>query len=154
MITLTVKDTGKGISKDFMENHLFVPFTQEDTTSSHGVGLGMSIVKSLVSLLAGEIKVDSELEKGTEVTVMVPMRLCDSDQDEMGKPAVELERCTASVRGEHLSVVLFGFPSVVRRALEQYLREWFHCNVLGSTDHAEPDVVLVEEGNDEFASDV
>jgi signal transduction histidine kinase len=54
IITLTVKDTGKGIKKDFMDNHLFVPFTQEDTTSSHGVGLGMSIVKSLVSLLAGE----------------------------------------------------------------------------------------------------
>ena len=83
MVTLTVKDTGKGISKDFMENHLFVPFTQEDTTSSHGVGLGMSIVKSLVSLLAGEIIVDSEPGKGTEVTVMMPMRLCDSDQEEM-----------------------------------------------------------------------
>jgi hypothetical protein len=154
MITLTVKDTGKGISKDFMENHLFVPFTQEDTTSSHGVGLGMSIVKSLVSLLAGEIIVDSEPGKGTEVTVMIPMRLCDSDQDKMGKPAVELDRCIASLRGEHLSVLLFGFPSVVRLAVEKYLREWFHCNLLDSTDHAEPDVVLVEEGNDEVASDV
>ncbi|CAG5158433.1 uncharacterized protein ALTATR162_LOCUS5077 [Alternaria atra] len=153
-ITLTVKDTGKGISKDFMENHLFVPFTQEDTTSSHGVGLGMSIVKSLVSLLAGEIIVDSEPGKGSKVTVMVPMRLCDSNQDEMGKPALELERCTAFLRGEYLSVLLFGFPSLVRLAVEKYLREWFHCNLLVSTDTAEPDVVLVEEGNDEVASDV
>lgn len=154
MITLTVKDTGKGISKDFMDNHLFVPFTQENTTSSHGVGLGMSIVKSLVSLLAGEIKVESELGKGTKVTVMTPMRFCDSDQGEMEKPALELERCTASLRREHLSVLLFGFPIVVRRALEKYLREWFHCNLLESIDHAEPDVVLVEEGNDEVASNV
>jgi CheY-like chemotaxis protein len=153
-ITLTVKDTGKGISKDFMENHLFVPFTQEDTTSSHGVGLGMSIVKSLVSLLAGEVIVNSEPGNGTEVTVMIPMRLCNSDQEEIGKPALELERCTASLRAEHLSVLLFGFPSVVRLAIEKYLREWFHCNVLDSTDHAKPDVVLVEEGNDEVASDV
>jgi CheY-like chemotaxis protein len=153
-ITLTVKDTGKGISKDFMENHLFVPFTQEDTTLSHGVGLGMSIVKSLVSLLAGEIIVDSEPGKGTEVTVMMPMRLCDSDQEEIGKPALELERCTASLREEHLSVLLFGFPSVVRLAVEKYLREWFYCNLLDSTDYAKPDVVLVEEGNDEAARDV
>lgn len=56
-VTLSVKDTGKGISKDFLENHLFVPFTQEDVTSSRGVGLGMSIVKSLVTLLGGNIKV-------------------------------------------------------------------------------------------------
>ena len=154
MITLTVKDTGKGISKDFMDNHLFVPFTQEDTTSSHGVGLGMSIVKSLVSLLAGEIKVDSEPGKGTEVTVMIPMRLCGSSRGETGKPALELQHCTASLRRENLSVLLFGFSSAVRRALEKYLREWFRCNLLEHTDHAEPDVVLVEEGNDEVASDV
>jgi CheY-like chemotaxis protein len=82
------------------------------------------------------------------------MRLCDTDQEEIGKPALELERCTASLRGEHLSVLLFGFPSVVRLAVEKYLREWFDCNILNSTDHAKPDVVLVEEGNDEVASDV
>jgi signal transduction histidine kinase len=61
IVCLTVIDTGKGISKDFMDNHLFVPFTQEDTATSNGVGLGMSIVKSLVSLLSGEIRVDSEV---------------------------------------------------------------------------------------------
>jgi hypothetical protein len=153
-ITLTVKDTGKGISKDFMENHLFVPFTQENTTSSSGVGLGMSIVKSLVSLCAGEIKVDSEPGNGTEVTVMIPMRLCDSNQEDVGEPALKFERCTASLRGERLSVLLFGFSSAVRRGLEKYLCEWFHCDLLESTDHAEPAVVLVEEGNDAVASDV
>jgi CheY-like chemotaxis protein len=154
MITLTVKDTGKGISKNFMDNHLFVPFTQEDTTSSHGVGLGMSIVKSLVSLLGGEIKVDSELGKGTEVTVMTPMRLCDCDRGKTEKPALELERRTASLREEHLSVVLLGFPGVVRRALEKFLREWFGCNLLESIGRAQPDVILVEESNDKVASDL
>jgi hypothetical protein len=154
MVTLTVKDSGKGITKDFMDNHLFIPFTQEDTTSSHGVGLGMSIVKSLVSLLAGEIKVNSEPGKGTVVTVMMPMRLCDIDRGETGKPALELERRTVSLRGEHLSVVLLGFPSVVRRAFKKYLREWFYCKLLESTDRAQPDVILVEESNGEVASDL
>lgn len=50
-LILCVEDTGKGMSRNFMENQLFLPFTQEDPTSTHGVGLGMSIVKSLVSLL-------------------------------------------------------------------------------------------------------
>ena len=43
-----------------MDNQLFLPFTQEDSSSTHGVGLGMSIVKSLISLLGGEIQVMSE----------------------------------------------------------------------------------------------
>ncbi|KAF9691942.1 hypothetical protein EKO04_009812 [Ascochyta lentis] len=123
MITLAVKDTGKGISKEFMENHLFVPFTQEDTTSSQGVGLGMSIVKSLVSLLAGVIEVESELGRGTEVTIKIPMTLCNPEQEAIGKPAFDLSQRNAFVRGEHLSVVLFGFPTVIRHSLERCLHE-------------------------------
>jgi CheY-like chemotaxis protein len=70
------------------------------------------------------------------------------------KPALKLEQCTASLRGEHLSVVLFGFPSVIRQALEEYLCVWFNCNLLENTGHIEPDVVLVEEGNNKVARDV
>lgn len=154
MVTFTVKDTGKGISKDFMDNHLFVPFTQEDTTSSNGVGLGMSIVKNLVSLLSGEITVSSVLGKGTEVTVMVPMRLCDSEEGETDNPALEFAQCTAALRKERLSVVLFGFKSVVRGALEKHLRHWFQCSILESSDHADPDIVIIEDGNEEAISHV
>lgn len=153
MITLSVKDTGKGMSKDFMDNHLFVPFTQEDTTSSQGVGLGMSIVKSLVSLLAGKIKVNSELGKGTEVTVTVPMTPCNPNQDELGRPALDLKRRTIFVRAKHVSVVVSGFPRVVRQALEMYLRVWFQCNLLESSDDASPDMVIVEESSEGWVGD-
>jgi CheY-like chemotaxis protein len=157
LITLSVKDTGKGMSRDFMDNHLFVPFTQEDTVSSRGVGLGMSIVKSLVSLLAGEIRVESQLGQGTEVTVTMPMRLFDSDhsdRSETEKPALDLKLCTDALRREHLSAVLFGFPNLVRRSLEKYLVEWFDCKILEAVEDAEPDVVLVDEGNEEVAKDL
>ncbi|EOD52560.1 putative two-component sensor protein histidine protein kinase (dhkj) protein [Neofusicoccum parvum UCRNP2] len=56
LIVFTVADSGKGMSKEFLEKHLSVPFTQEDTMASQGVGLGMSIVKSLVAMLGGKIK--------------------------------------------------------------------------------------------------
>lgn len=64
MVTLTVTDTGKGISSDFLRSKLFTPFTQENSLSS-GTGLGLSIVKSIVSLLEGEIAIDSEVGRGT-----------------------------------------------------------------------------------------
>lgn len=64
MVTLTVTDTGKGISNEFLRSKLFTPFTQENSLSS-GTGLGLAIVKSIVSLLEGEIAIDSEVGRGT-----------------------------------------------------------------------------------------
>ena len=63
-VALTVTDTGRGISSEFLRSKLFTPFAQENSLSS-GTGLGLSIVRSIVNLLEGEITVDSELGRGT-----------------------------------------------------------------------------------------
>ncbi len=63
-VTLTVSDTGKGISPDFLRSKLFMPFAQENSLSS-GTGLGLSIVRKIVSLLEGEIVINSEVGCGT-----------------------------------------------------------------------------------------
>lgn len=62
--TITVTDTGRGISADFLRSKLFTPFAQENSLSS-GTGLGLSIVRSIIALLEGEITIDSELGRGT-----------------------------------------------------------------------------------------
>ena len=65
---LKVEDNGIGMSKEFAEQHLFEMFAQEHPgarTKYHGSGLGMPIVKQIVELLKGEIKVYSEVDKGT-----------------------------------------------------------------------------------------
>lgn len=64
LLILTVSDTGKGISSEFLRSKLFTPFAQENTLSS-GTGLGLSIVRSIVNLLEGDITIDSELGRGT-----------------------------------------------------------------------------------------
>lgn len=58
-IHLSISDTGRGISKEFLRKRLFTPFNQEDHLSS-GCGLGLSIVKSLVDTLNGHLEVRSE----------------------------------------------------------------------------------------------
>lgn len=68
---IVIRDTGCGMSKKFLP-HLFEPFSQEYKESrarDSGAGLGMSIVKKLVELMGGQIKVNSEPEKGTEFTL-------------------------------------------------------------------------------------
>ena len=73
-IRLFVQDTGKGISRD-KQATIFERFRQEDETMSRkygGVGLGLTIAKSLVNLIGGEIKLDSELGKGSTFWFEIP----------------------------------------------------------------------------------
>ena len=76
---ITVADTGIGMSKEFL-NHIFDTFARErnaTTDGTQGTGLGMSIVKRLTDAMGGEITIDSELGKGTTVTVTTPLRLAN-----------------------------------------------------------------------------
>jgi len=75
VVRLTVQDNGKGIDPSYLP-HAFEPFSQEDgtTTRSHeGIGLGLSIVRSLVELHGGTIRAASEgLGRGATFTVELP----------------------------------------------------------------------------------
>ena len=74
-LKLTFRDTGIGMSKEFLPR-LFDAFSQEDssTTSKYGnTGLGMPITKSIVELMNGSIEVESEKGAGTTFTVMVTL---------------------------------------------------------------------------------
>ncbi|KAF2648430.1 hypothetical protein K491DRAFT_784072 [Lophiostoma macrostomum CBS 122681] len=156
-LILSVKDTGRGISKQFIQNKLFIPFIQESAGSPHGVGLGMSIVKSLVTLLSGEIHVESEVGKGTEMRVVLPMRSCtlDEREDEEKRPhEVEFGQTIQTLRAKHLHLCIFGFPAPVRESLRNYMEQWFHCTILENTDNAEPHIVLVDEGNEDVRNEV
>lgn len=70
----TVKDTGIGMSEAFLPK-LFTPYSQENrfgNRSETGGGLGMAIVKSLVTQKGGQIDVSSTAGKGTVVVVTLP----------------------------------------------------------------------------------
>ncbi|MBT9813329.1 ATP-binding protein [Enterocloster citroniae] len=74
-VRFKVRDTGIGMSEDFLER-IFTPFEQEysSLTSSYvGSGLGLSIVNSLVSLMNGTIFVESDLGHGSCFTISLPL---------------------------------------------------------------------------------
>ncbi|KAJ5144909.1 hypothetical protein N7448_002301 [Penicillium atrosanguineum] len=70
---LTVTDTGSGIAPDYLKNQIFTPFSQEDSLSE-GVGLGLSIVRQLVTSLGGNIIVKSDQGFGTQADVYIPIQ--------------------------------------------------------------------------------
>ena len=72
-----VKDTGIGMSEDFIA-HIFESFSREQTSTVSGIegmGLGMAIVKKIVDRMGGTIAVKSRQGKGTEVTVILPFKV-------------------------------------------------------------------------------
>ena len=76
-----IADTGIGMSEEFVSEHLFKPFTQEQNgarTRYQGTGLGMSIVKTLIDAMGGTISVQSTPDVGTEITFTLPFKINDN----------------------------------------------------------------------------
>ncbi|MCH7415040.1 ATP-binding protein [Belliella sp. R4-6] len=84
-LSILVEDTGIGMGEDQIEN-VFNEFNQGDSSITRrfgGTGLGLSIVKKLVDLQSGEIKVESELQKGTRIEILLPVQFEEASEIEM-----------------------------------------------------------------------
>lgn len=67
--TVSVSDTGCGMSAEFLRHSLFRPF---QTTKKEGIGIGMFQVKTIVEAHGGTIQVESEEGKGSTFRVVLP----------------------------------------------------------------------------------
>jgi len=75
-LILFVRDSGKGISEKALPE-IYKPFIQEDfsgTRNQEGAGLGLTIVKGLVHLMQGRIRIDSVSDKGTTFYIHIPLK--------------------------------------------------------------------------------
>ena len=70
VITLSIEDSGGGISKDIYEN-IFNPFF---TTKSSGTGLGLSISRKIIEMHGGTIRIENSIGKGVAVYLHLPLQ--------------------------------------------------------------------------------
>lgn len=80
LLRISVADTGAGIRKEELE-HLFDAFhriNSEKNQKIEGTGLGLSITKHLLTLMNGEITVDSIYTQGSEFTIVIPQKIVDN----------------------------------------------------------------------------
>ncbi len=72
-----IKDTGIGMSPEFVER-IFEPFERERSTTESGIegtGLGMSVAKSILDMIGGTVRIKSEVGRGTEFVIVFDLRL-------------------------------------------------------------------------------
>ena len=83
-LRIVVDDTGIGMRPSVLDS-IFDPFTRVHDMSTHstieGTGLGLTVVKSFIDLMGGEIEITSTLGEGTQVAVLLPPAMGDADAD-------------------------------------------------------------------------
>lgn len=92
---ISVRDTGIGMSSEFLP-HVFEPFEREETSTVsrvEGTGLGMPITKNIVEMMGGTICAESEQGKGSTFIIELPLKLWEGrgEQDSSEEILTEWE---------------------------------------------------------------
>lgn len=111
--TIQVSDTGRGIKPENLRL-VFDPFFQEHRDfKAMGSGVGLKIVKELVSLHKGTLELDSEYEKGTTITLRFPKADLDLVNEEPLRPNLSRENSRPAEVTHPASGEPAGHPSKV-----------------------------------------
>ena len=107
-ILISVKDTGRGIPKDMMEK-VFDTFAQVDssfTRNVEGSGLGLSLTRLLIKEHGGEISLKSELGKGSEFIINLPVKLVNNEYKTNDKDNITFKSSTEKIKMEFSDIFL------------------------------------------------
>ncbi len=155
---ITVKDTGIGISPENIEK-LFKPFVQIDSALNRqyeGTGLGLSLVKSIVELHGGRVKVESEVGVGSSFIVDIPwltnIPSFPIKETEMIEPEPETEPQTEPQATNHQLVLLVEDDEANILTISTYLEaKGYHLAVAENGEDAielvktlHPKVILMD----------
>ncbi|KAJ5428379.1 CheY-like superfamily [Penicillium cf. griseofulvum] len=158
LVTLTVTDTGKGISEEFLRGKLYTPFAQEDALAV-GTGLGLSIVRSLVKALNGSIRIRSRPGEGTVVRVSLPLERPVGKESPAIEPSGELVQQRETLAqtlllregypGRRVSIWGVNPADVTAESnwseIARYLTDWYDMEIVAWTPEAHVDIVLMDE---------
>ena len=145
---MSVADTGKGISQDFLKNQLFHPFSQENPLQT-GTGLGLAIVNSIVrsSSVEGKVDVWSSENVGTDIKISFMAQTVEDVEE--SHVLSELWRTEDFARPPSVSLIGFDVTyrgiELLRDVLVGYMQTWWGLEVLPDGSDELGDIVIVNE---------
>ncbi|KAJ4324105.1 hypothetical protein N0V94_001458 [Neodidymelliopsis sp. IMI 364377] len=169
-VVLTVTDSGQGMSPAYLKDKLFKPFAQE-SNQTPGVGLGLSLVKSIVSKIGGHIDVESTVGVGTKVTVKFSLPRATKADPRIDSAVNSASSTDSAYSAADSSMRLLKTQAVgktvalylpenehpgsdqqeafrlMHKILTAYLRTWCGFTVTQWHDSSTADVVVTEEVN-------
>ncbi len=128
VLSLRVADTGIGISPEAQKS-LFESFTQADGSTTRkygGTGLGLSITKKIIALMGGDIRLMSDLGKGSTFLVTIPCQIRDSVPGLETAPDAYVMTTETKSFGAR---ILVAEDNVVNQNVVRSMLEEFGCRV-------------------------
>lgn len=156
-LLLTISDTGKGISREYLRSDIFTPFSQEDVLSP-GTGLGLSLVRDILRSLNGDITIESQVGLGTTVKMNFPLGQPQEQKNlETTSPIVDsvpvasnlIKQVRTGLQGKTLRFVTAQNSEVIiptsNHVIKDYLTEWFGMNLHTPDSTGFVDLLVVDE---------
>lgn len=118
IVEFSIRDTGIGIDSDNIAR-VFSPFEQADASTTRrygGTGLGLAITQHLVQIMGGDVRVASELGKGSVFSVRLPFGVNQSD--------LIPNQFRADMQGSEKLCLLYASKKGTARVIEERLNEF------------------------------
>jgi CheY-like chemotaxis protein len=106
-LLITVSDTGPGIPDEAV-NEIFEAFVQADSASSQhdlGTGLGLRIVREIVTLMGGGLSIDSQEERGTTILFSLDLGLEQPEEARHVEASHRKEAVSSGIAGQRVLIV-------------------------------------------------
>jgi signal transduction histidine kinase/DNA-binding response OmpR family regulator len=138
VLTVVIKDNGLGIAPEYQE-HVFDKFYRIPTTKDvKGSGLGLSFVKELVSLLHGEIKLESEQKKGSKFTITLPIERIEK----LKKAVKTAQESNSAMNTKKNSILIVEDNLEIQKLLREVLQETYK---IYTADHGRDAIAKIKK---------
>ncbi len=122
-LQMKVTDSGIGMTEEQMKK-LFQPFTQADASTTRkygGTGLGLTITQRFCQMMGGEIKVESEISKGSSFIIELPITVKDKKESPSIQPLISSSsQDIASILVEKGTILVVDDDPMIHQLIEKF----------------------------------